>query len=58
MDLITLAKKVKELRETQTLYFKYRHGTVLAKSKMLEAEIDKMVERILNPPVEQKELFS
>lgn len=56
-QLILLAQKVKEMRETQTSYFRLRTSSLLEKSKRLESEVDAMVKTILNPPSNQQELF-
>ena len=37
-------KLVKEMRETQKLYFKTRNAEVLVESKRLEREVDKKIE--------------
>lgn len=64
ITLNQLAQKVKETREAQTRYFKAaRKGSpdkyqVLDQSKKLEAELDELVEEILQGPrTEQKSLF-
>lgn len=46
-----LAAKVKEMRDTQKEYFRvrktYGENDLLQKSKSLESELDKMVEKVL-----------
>ena len=56
-QLILLAQKVKEMRETQSSYSRLRTNSLADKAERLEAEVDAMVKNILNPPSNQKELF-
>ncbi len=46
MDAKQFFQKVTKMREMQKLYFKTRHGSYLTKSKALEKEIDKEIERV------------
>ena len=49
-----LAEKVQQMRKEQKLYFQTRNKTVLIRSKELEAEVDREVEKILS---NQTEMF-
>ena len=50
MFVVNFAKKVEEMRDAQKAYFKgnkhYRH---LEKARMLEKEVDAMLDDIINP---------
>ena len=48
--------KVKEMRDAQKEYFKYRTKSALEKSKKLEAEIDNEVKRVIAIKNEQQQL--
>ena len=48
MDAKTFFQKVALMRKAQKEYFKTRNQTALRKSKALEAEIDKEIERVNN----------
>ena len=48
--------KVKEMREAQKEYFKYRMTSALQKSKRLEAEVDKEIKRAIQIKNDKKQL--
>lgn len=48
--------KVKEMRDAQKEYFKYRTKSALEKSKKLEAEIDNEVKRVIAIKNEQQQM--
>lgn len=49
MDITTLARMVKNVRDLQRAYFKGRSSTVLQESKAAERKLDEAVDAILNP---------
>jgi len=62
--LIELASLVKTMRQLQTEFFRtgktasaYERATLVERAKKLEAEVDKAVEKVLNPKPEQAQLF-
>ena len=64
MNSRTFFEKVALMREAQKDYFRTRSQTVLRKSKALEAEIDREIERVramgypAEQPQQQPSLFS
>ena len=48
--------KVKEMRDAQKEYFKYRTKSALDKSKKLESEIDNEVKRVIAIKNEQQQM--
>ena len=48
--------KVKEMRDAQKEYFKYRTKSALEKSKKLESEIDNEVKRVIAIKNEQQQM--
>ena len=63
MDAKTFFQKVVLMRKAQKEYFKTRNQTALRNSKVLEAEIDKEIERVNNiigtpQPPKQTNLFN
>jgi len=62
--LIELASLVKTMRQIQTEFFRtsktastYERATLVERARKLEAEVDKAVEKVLNPKPEQAQLF-
>ena len=59
-----LASLVKTMRQVQAEFFRtgktasaYERVTLVERAKKLEAEVDKAVEKVLNPKPEQPQLF-
>lgn len=48
--------KVKDMRDAQKEYFKYRTKSALEKSKKLEAEIDNEIKRVIQIKTEKQQL--
>lgn len=48
--------KVKDMRDAQKEYFKYRTNSALEKSKRLEAEIDNEIKRVIQIKSEKQQL--
>lgn len=47
MTTIELAKRVREMRNAQRIYFRERTGEALDESKRIERELDKLVREII-----------